>query len=156
MMYMRAHGNAVQRGYPAWQSAAVAGFLAGWVALFIADRSGGLLEMAREMRLRSFGMGALGLCVMTATGAVYGFIFPRAASDRAGCWLFGLCFGFAVWLVSPGALMPLVLGHPVAKGTQAMGLLGACLAYGFMLGLLYPLVLRRLIQPLPTADNPAK
>jgi hypothetical protein len=145
-MYMKAHGNAVQRGYPAWQSAAVSGFLAGWIALVIADRSGGLATMSREMRLTPFWMGVVGMAVMTATGAVYGLVFPRAAADRSGCWLFGLCFGFAIWLISPGALMPLILGHPVALGTQAVGLLAACLSYGLALGLLYPVILVRFIR----------
>ena len=149
MMYMRAHGNTVQRGYRAWQSAAISGFIAGWPALLIADRTEGLLALSRVMSLTPFWTGAVGILVMTLSGALYGFLLPRAAADRAGCWLFGLCYGFAIWLLAPGAAMPLFLGgRPVATGMAAAGLMAGCLAYGLVLGVLFPLVLGKLMTTL--------
>ena len=146
MMYMRAHGNSVQRGYRAWQSAAVAGFLAGWPALLLAWRTNGLAALVALMHLSLISMSLVGMGVMVLAGAAYGFMFPRAGADLAGCWLFGLAYGFLIWLIFPGALMPLVVGHPVAVGVAAAGLMFACLAYGLFVGILYPLVLRLLMK----------
>jgi hypothetical protein len=70
-------------------------------------------------------------------GALYGGVFRRAASDRRGGWLFGISYGFLLWMLGPIALLQTVLGHPLATGTAAMGILGANLLSGLVLGLCF-------------------
>ena len=73
-------------------------------------------------------------------GAIYGLAFRRAANDRRGGWLFGLSFGFAMWIVAPVVVLPLI-GRPViAAGTPAIGFLLAFLAWGLCVGALFPYV----------------
>src|ERR1044071_3232722 len=47
-------------------------------------------------------------------GAVYGRIFGRAANDREGGWLFGISYGFFVWMLVPALILPWILRRPLA------------------------------------------
>ena len=38
-------------------------------------------------------------------GLIYGWLFQRAANDPRGGWLFGLSFGFVLWMVGPVPLL---------------------------------------------------
>jgi hypothetical protein len=79
------------------------------------------------------------LCIVAASlaGALYGGVFQGAASDRRGGWLFGISYGFLLWMLGPIALVQTVLGRPLATGTAAMGMLAAHLIFGLGLGLLF-------------------
>jgi hypothetical protein len=77
------------------------------------------------------------LAVATLGGALYGAVFRRAASDRRGGWLFGISYGFLLWMLGPVTLLQVVLGRPLAVGTAAVGLLGAHLLSGLILGVLF-------------------
>jgi hypothetical protein len=87
---------------------------------------------------------ALAACVVTAVGVtgggLYGRIFMRAANDRRGAWLFGIGFGFLLWMVGPVALMDWFGSGPLATGRASQALLATHLLYGLVLGLVFPLV----------------
>lgn len=86
-------------------------------------------------------------------GAIYGLVFRRAANDRRGGWLFGLTFGFAMWMTAPVVVLPLV-GRPViAAGTPAIGFLAAFLAWGLCAGVLFPYVHKPLHADLDGASG---
>ena len=73
-------------------------------------------------------------------GAIYGLVFRRAANDRRGGWLFGLSFGFMMWITAPVVVLPLV-GRPIiAAGPAAVGFLVAFLVWGLCVGVLFPYV----------------
>lgn len=87
---------------------------------------------------------AVYILAFIAAGALYGLVFRRAANDRRGGWLFGLSFGFLLWIMAPVLILPLV-GRPIiAAGTAAEGFLGAFLIWGLALGVLFPYVHRPL------------
>lgn len=75
-------------------------------------------------------------------GVIYGALFRRAASDRDGGWLFGLAYGFLLWIAAPVAVMPLIRGAGLAAGTAGIGFLAAFLVWGLVLGTLFPFVHR--------------
>ena len=86
-------------------------------------------------------------------GAIYGLAFRRAANDRRGGWLFGLAFGFAMWITAPVVILPLV-GRPViAAGVPAIGFLLAFLAWGLCVGVLFPYVHKPLHADLDGLSN---
>ena len=59
--------------------------------------------------------------------------------------LFGISYGFFIWMVGPVTVLQWLIDRPLALGVAAMGILGAHLVYGLVLGLLFPSV-HRLLQ----------
>jgi hypothetical protein len=91
----------------------------------------------------------VGAAALAVAGGLYGLTFRRAANDPLGGWLFGLGFGFLLWMLVPVVLLqwlPAVSqeGRPAFVGRPAMGLLLGALSWGAMLGALFPLLHRRL------------
>ena len=82
---------------------------------------------------------------MTLAGMLYAAIFKRAANDCEGGWLFGISYGFLLWMLAPITLWQLVTPHPVVVGGAAMGLFGAQVFYGLVLGLIFPRI-HQLVQ----------
>ncbi len=86
-------------------------------------------------------------------GALYGVVFRRAANDRRGGWLFGLAFGFMMWMAAPVVILPFV-GRPIiAAGPAAVGFLGAFLIWGVLVGMLFPYIHRPLHANLDGLSN---
>ncbi len=108
-------------------------------AVFVA--AGSFRVLARDIfRLPLTVTAVVFLVAFILAGALYGVVFRRAANDRRGGWLFGLSFGFLLWIAAPVVILPLV-GRPViAAGTAAEGFLGAFLLWGLTVGVLYPYV----------------
>jgi hypothetical protein len=82
--------------------------------------------------------------MMLLGGVFYGWLFQRAANDLRGGWLFGLAFGFVLWMLGPVPLLQWLPEQPILRGYPAAGLLLAKLLWGLALGLVFPLVHRRL------------
>jgi hypothetical protein len=87
----------------------------------------------------------VGWIVMAAAGAAYGRIFQRAANDRRGGWLFGMAFGFLLWVGGAVMVLPAVSGGAAPAGEAAIGVFVALLVWGTALGSLFP-VMHRLIR----------
>ena len=123
----------------------LAGFATGAIAcvpaavLFVA--AGSFRVLAHDIFQASAGVTAVVLAAaFVAAGALYGILFRRGANDRRGGWLFGLAYGFLLWMTAPVLILPLV-GRPIiAAGEPAMGFLGAFLLWGLIVGLLFPYV----------------
>jgi hypothetical protein len=109
--------------------------LAGFQALDGPARATGTSVLAAS--LACVGMMLLG-------GVFYGWLFQRAANDPRGGWLFGLAFGFVLWMLGPVPLLQWLPEQPLLRGYPAAGLLLAQLLWGLALGLVFPLVHRRL------------
>ncbi len=82
--------------------------------------------------------------MMLLAGLVYGKLFQRAADDAGGGWLFGLAFGFLVWMIGPVPVLQWLPPQPTLAGLPLVGLLLGQLLWGLMLGLVFPLVHGRL------------
>ncbi|SCZ05844.1 hypothetical protein [Microvirga guangxiensis] len=82
--------------------------------------------------------------LMLLGGTLYGWLFQRAANDPRGGWLFGMAFGFVLWMLGPIPLLQWLPDQPILRGYPAAGLLLAQLLWGLALGLVFPLIHRRL------------
>jgi hypothetical protein len=82
--------------------------------------------------------------LMLLGGILYGWLFQRAANDPRGGWLFGMAFGFVLWMLGPIPLLQWLPDQPILRGYPAAGLLLAQLLWGLALGLVFPLIHRRL------------
>jgi hypothetical protein len=91
------------------------------------------------------GLGIANIVVLLVgffaiAGLAYGRAFMRAANDRRGGWLFGISYGFLLWMLGPTTLTLLFTGTPLVIGRPAQGMFAAHLLYGVVLGLVFPLV----------------
>ncbi|MEZ0168197.1 hypothetical protein [Microvirga sp. TS319] len=109
--------------------------LAGFRALDAPARAAGILA----------GTAALTYAgLMLVGGILYGWLFQRAANDVRGGWLFGLAYGFVLWMLGPIPMLQWLPDQPILRGYPAAGLLLAQLLWGLTLGLVFPPVHRRL------------
>ncbi len=143
--FLRAHGfdpGPTQRPVLA---GVVTGVIATVPAAAVFVAAGSFHVLARDIfQLPTVVTGVVFTAAFVVGGALYGVVFRRAANDRRGGWLFGLSFGFLLWMAAPVVILPLV-GRPViAAGAAAEGFLGAFLLWGLTLGIVFPYVHRPL------------
>ena len=145
MQYMRAHGNTPGPTQRPVLAGTISGAVAEVPAVAVLWWSGALTSAAQALFLPVWITVILHSAVGIVGGAIYGRVFSRAANDPNGGWLFGLSYGFLIWMIGPVTILQWTLGRPIAIGTAAMGVLGAQLIYGLVLGLIFPGI-HRLVQ----------
>jgi hypothetical protein len=116
---------------------AITALLAEMPAIAILWWSGAVSSAMRSLSLALWVTLVLHSAAMILCGAIYGRVFSRAANDLRGGWLFGISYGFLIWMVGPVTALQWLLDRPIALGVAAMGILAAHLIYGLALGLLY-------------------
>jgi hypothetical protein len=104
-------------------------------------------------RLPPFLTGLILLGGFAAAGMIYGALFRRAANDHDGCWLFGLAFGFLLWIAAPLIVLPLIGARALAAGEAGLGFLLGFLCWGLILGIAFPYVHRPLRANLDGTTN---
>jgi hypothetical protein len=137
MRFMRAHGQEPAPGQRPVTAGALAGLCAGLAALPLLIWSDALTSVAEALSVSDGVVAGAYPAVALIAGGGFGAVFRRAANDRRGGWLFGISYGFLLWMLGPITLLQATLGRPLATGTAAMGLLGANLLSGLILGLLF-------------------
>ncbi len=149
--FLRAHG--IDPGPT--QRPMLAGALAGLLALppaaavFVGLGSFSVTA-ERIMRLPAAATAAILVLAFVVAGVLYACLFRRAANDRGGGWLFGISFGFFLWIAAPVIILPLIPGSAMAAGRPAIGFMGSFLVWGLALGALFPYVHRPLQTDLNT------
>jgi hypothetical protein len=133
----------------------ITGCLALVPALALLWTSGGFAQAGNALGLPHGVVASCAAALFLAAGALYGRIFMRAANDFRGGWLFGISFGFLLWMLGPATFLQWFLGQPLAMGTSAQAIFLAHLAYGVALGFLFPLVHRRFMDRLPDPASDA-
>ena len=142
--FMSAHGYAATPTQRPVRTGLLAGAIAALPALAIVLLPGALKKLGETLGMTAGRAGWLGLLFLAICGAIYGRIFMRTANDRRGGWLFGISYGFLIWMLGPVTVLQAIRGKPVAVGTQAVELLGSFLVYGLVLGVIFPWVHRLL------------
>ncbi len=84
---------------------AIAGLIAAVPALAVLVRFGSLDAPARATGTSSLVAGLAYGGLMLLGGVLYGWLFQRAANDPRGGWLFGMAFGFVLWMLGPVPLL---------------------------------------------------
>ena len=151
---MRAHGNTPGPTQRPILAGAVTGSLAEIPALLLLWWSGALASAAQSLALSTWVAVALHFLATVVAGAIYGRVFSRAANDPRGGWLFGISYGFLLWMIGPVTVLQWTLGRPLALGVAAMGILGGYLVYGLSLGLLFPWIHKLLQSELSQLKEP--
>ncbi len=139
--------------------------LAGLLASIVADipaiwvlqafGSLGAISRAANWSILTAALAYMGM--MLLGGVLYGWLFQRAANDPRGGWLFGMSFGFLLWMLGPIPLLQWVPKQPIMMGYPAIGLLLGQLLWGLTLGLALPFAhrpLRGRLDKLPVPTDP--
>jgi hypothetical protein len=138
MQYMRAHGNTPGPTQRPRLTGAVSGVVALIPAALVRYWSGAFESASESSGLRFWQVLAVDAFVMIIAGVIYAQIFKRAANDKQGGWLFGISYGFLLWMLGPITFWQFITGRPLAIGSAATGLFGSQLLYGLTLGIIYP------------------
>lgn len=142
--FVEAHGYEAGPTQRPKLAGALSAALAEGPTLALLWASGAAPPLLRSTGLDIASSTAVHIMLVLVAGVVYGQLFQRAANDRHGGWLFGLSFGFLVWMAGPVTALEWLMGRPVIAGAPAQGLFAAYLLWGLCLGLLFPHVHRRL------------
>ena len=140
MQYMRAHGNTPGPTQRPKLAGVLTAALAGTPAALLLWRTGGLESLSRSLGIKMWLVLLLNWGLLALAGALYGQVFGRAANDQRGGWLFGISYGFLLWMLGPVMALQWVIARPVAVGIAAIGMFAAQLVYGLTLGLLFPFI----------------
>ena len=124
----------------------VTGAAAGAGALPLLGWSGALGAISGAIGYVPWAVAASYCAAFALAGVVYGRVFMRAANDRRGGWLFGISYGFLLWVVGPVTILSWALRRPVATGPAAIGLFAAHLLFGLVLGGMFPWLHRLLMR----------
>ena len=141
------------------QRPVLAGLLSGALATIPATAML-LLFGAVEVEAEILGLSmaatlAAGCAVMAASGALYGRLFGRGANDRRGGWLFGMAYGFLLWMGGAVMTLPLVGGGEAPAGGVAVGIFLSLVTWGTAMGALFPHVHRPLHTDVSAAEMPS-
>lgn len=148
--FMRAHGYLPGPTQQPVLTGAVTGIAASVASVPLAWGSGALLQLARGTGLPTLAIVAMWVVLGPLAGALYGRIFMRAANDRRGGWLFGIGYGFLLWMLGPASLLPWIVGHPPVVGRASQAFFASHIVYGLALGVLFPVAERLLRSSRPT------
>ncbi len=119
---------------------AIAGLIATTPALAVLTGFQALDAPARAIGTSALAAALAYAGLMLLGGILYGWLFQRAANDMQGGWLFGMAYGFVIWMLGPIPLLQWVPDQPILRGYPAAGLLLAQLLWGLATGVVFPLV----------------
>ena len=141
---LRAHGLDAGPTQRPLLAGAIAGLIADIPATALLELFGSLGALGPTIGTSPVVAGLAYGAIVLLGGVLYGWLFQRAANDPRGGWLFGLAFGFVLWMLGPIPLLQWLPDQPVLSGRPALGLLLSQLLWGFVLGVAFPFVHRRL------------
>lgn len=141
---LRAHGLDAGPTQRPLLAGAIAGVLADAPALAVLASFGSLAALGDAAGQPATIAGIAHVGMMALGGSLYGRLFQRAANDPRGGWLFGLAYGFVLWMLGPIPLLQWLPDQPALLGRPAIGLLLGQLLWGLGLGLAFPFVHRPL------------
>ncbi|MCB8822908.1 hypothetical protein [Microvirga rosea] len=151
---LRAHGLDAGPTQRPFLAGAIAGVTAAIPALLVLAGFQSLDAPARTIGTSAVATGLVYAGVMLLGGILYGWLFQRAANDMRGGWLFGMAFGFVLWMIGPIPLLQWLPDQPILRGYPATGLLLAQLVWGLALGIVFSPVHHRLYKSLDRQLGP--
>src|SRR3954471_4851018 len=97
---LRAHGLDAGPTQRPSLAGAITGVLAAAPTLALLAGFSTLRVLAGALGTSYFGAASIVIAALALGGIGYGLLFQRAANDVAGGWLFGMAYGFLLWLVA--------------------------------------------------------
>jgi hypothetical protein len=141
---LRAHGLDAGPTQRPLHAGAIAGLLADVPAVLLLHQFGTLAAIAEAFGFALPVVALLHAAAMVLAGIGYGLLFRRGANDVAGGWLFGMSYGFLVWMLVAVPLLQWLPPQPLIVALPAIGLFAGQLAWGLVLGAAFKFVHRPL------------
>src|SRR3954465_5542156 len=98
---LRAHGLDADPTQRPLLAGAIAGLIADVPAIALLGLFGSLGALGPAVGTSPGVAGLAYGATMPVGGGLYGGLFQRAANGPRGSWLFGLAFGFVLWMLGP-------------------------------------------------------
>lgn len=130
-----------------------AGAIGGLLAGIVFGAMMGMMGMLPMVAMLAGGETALlGFFVHVVFSVVIGILFAiffgHAAKDATRSLVWGLVYGVVWWILGPLVIMPLWLGMGLQLSSAGMQMalpsLWGHLVYGFILGLVFPLIVKKI------------
>src|SRR4051812_3442372 len=150
---LRAHGLDAGPTQRPLLAGATAGLIADIPATALLELFGSLGALGPTTGASPVVAGLAYGAIVLLGGMLYGWLFQRAANDPRGGWLFGLAFGFVLWMLGPIPLLQWLPDRPILSGNPAIGLLLGQLLWGLVLGAVFPFAHRRLYAGLEASPG---
>jgi hypothetical protein len=131
----------------------LAGTIGAGAALPLLWKAGAVATLSAWAAWPQWLLIGVSAAVLAAAGALYGRVFMRAANDNRGGWLFGISYGFLLWMLGPITVSQWVTGQPPVVSGAARALLASHLLFGLVLGFLFPHLHRLLMRRLRQGDE---
>jgi hypothetical protein len=148
--HLRAHGFDPGPSQRPRTAGAMSAACASPIALVILERTRAIAWLEASVHAPRAITTSMVVVVLVLAGLAYAWTFRRAANDRRGGWMFGMSFGFVVWMVTAGVLRA---AHLVAIGLPAIGLFGGLVLHGAATALVFPYIHRLLMRPVARAGT---
>jgi hypothetical protein len=120
-----------------------AGAIGGMPGAAVLAAFGSLSHLAGTLDADAAGAAAAYVAFGALAGLLYALVFRRGANDRRGGWMFGMAFGFVVWMLGPVPLLQWLPETPTVVGFPAVGLFIGQLIWGLATGVAFPFVHKR-------------
>jgi hypothetical protein len=150
--FLSAHGNEPGPTHCPRTTGAIAGTIAAIPSILMRYMAGSLDSESQALGMVMWQIILLDALILIAAGTLYAQIFQRAANDLRSGWLFGISYGFLIWMLGPVTLWQWTTGKPLATGVPAIGIFAAQLVYGLVLGITFPFV-NKLVQRRSAMDE---
>src|SRR5437879_2210098 len=113
MHYMQAHGYTAGPTQRPAAAGAISGAIALSAAYEIIDVTGGLNEVRQNLHISMpVAVSVFGILCLLG-GVLYGRLFQRTVNDKHGGWLFGISYGFLLWVIGPVAILQWATNTPL-------------------------------------------
>ena len=138
--YLQVHGQHAGPTQRPVLAGLLSGFIAALLALAVLYFTDGLWRLPHRIGFSVTSIIAIHITVATLEGAIYGLVLGRAANAKHSGWLFGLCYGYLLWIIGPVMLFELIFSIPVARYDLGIPMIASHIVYGLALGVLFPYI----------------
>lgn len=131
---VRAHGLDAGPTQRPWLAGAVSGMLADLIALPLLGAFGSLAAVADAIHVSRASVAVQHAGAMMMAGIGYGMVFRRGANDVPGGALFGIAYGFLLWMIVVVPLLQWLPPRPLMMELPATGVFLGQLLWGLIMG----------------------
>ncbi|HWF44286.1 MAG TPA: hypothetical protein VG537_06565 [Candidatus Kapabacteria bacterium] len=138
--YLQVHGQHAGPTQRPVMAGLITGFIASLIALGVLYGTGGLPLLSERLGISVTSIVIIHIALATVEGMIYGLLLGRAANAKRSAWLFGITYGYFLWVAGPVMLFELIFSVPVARYDLGIPIITSHLIYGISLGILFPYI----------------
>jgi hypothetical protein len=138
--YLQVHGQHAGPTQRPVMAGLLTGLIASLIALGVLYGSDVLPRISERIGVPITSIVIIHIVLATIEGMIYGLLLGRAANAKRTAWLFGITYGYFLWIIGPVMLFELVFSVPIARYDLGIPIIASHLSYGISLGILFPYI----------------